>query len=56
MVSRAAWIAQRHCAIHGEPCSSGREAKVAAAGQHELRRLATALELRRSTNQATKHR
>jgi hypothetical protein len=52
MVSRASWIARRIRTIHGEPCSSGREAMVPAVGRKDGCRLATTLELRRSTNRA----
>jgi hypothetical protein len=56
MVSRASCIARMIAAIHGEPGSSGREAMVPAAGRQDGCRLATALELRRSTNRAAEIR
>jgi hypothetical protein len=56
MVSRASWIARRNRTIHGEPCSSGREAMVPTAGRQDGCRLATALDLRRSTNRAAEIR
>ena len=51
-VSRASWITRRIRLIHGEPCSSGREAMVSAKQQNPPCRLAPALELRRPTRRA----
>ena len=55
MVSRASWLVRRSRTSHGEPRSRGHEASVALILQNEFRRLATALERRRSTNRAHEH-